>query len=577
MLKLEELKIKGAAPNWLTIEGLKTLEGSYLYEEETPTDMYRRIARAAARILRKPDLENKFYMYLFNGWLCPASPVLSNFGLDRGLPISCYSSYVNDSIDGIFSAVSEVAHMSKHGGGTSFYVSDIRGRGSPISGGGKSEGVVPWLKVFDSTTLAINQGGMRKGSAAGYLRIDHKDIEEFIYLRKPQADINRQCLNIHHGVCITDAFMESIIKGDAKNRDLWKILLKTRVYLGEPYIIFIDTVNKNNPECYKKNNLSVKGSNLCSEITLHLDDDHSFVCCLSSVNLTKYDEWKNTDLVETAIWFLDAIMQEFIDKTDGMKGLERARRFAIKSRALGLGVLGWHSFLQSKMIPFDSLMATNYNKVIFKQIREQAEKATADLAKEYGEPEWCKGFGRRNTHLIAPAPTVSNATISGNVSPSIEPLTGNSFTKKTAKGSFIQKNIYLEKLLIEKKQNTDDVWSLITQHAGSVQNLDFLTEKEKDIFKTAREIDQFAIINQAADRQTYIDQSQSLNLFFNPGVEPKLVHKLHLHAWKRGIKSLYYVRTGSSLKGDTASRGMNTEKEVEVKKSESSECKSCEG
>lgn len=564
-MKLAELKEKGEAPLWLTDEGFKTLSNGYLLASESPVKMYRRVAEAAANRLNRHDLADKFYNYIFNGWLCLATPVASNMGTERGLPISCYCLSVGDSVDNIYKSIHELAMMSKNGGGVAFCVSNVRGRGSAIRGNGQSEGIVPWIKCFDSTTIAVSQGSVRRGASAAYLRIDHPDIEEFLRIRRPTGDVNRQCQNIHHGVAITDKFMQDVESGDHKARELWKEILKTRFETGEPYLLFIDTVNKNNPDAYKNNGLSVESSNICSEITLHTDEEHSFVCCISSLNLAKYDEWKNTDLVETAVWFLDAVMQEFIEKTKDIPGFERANRFAQKSRALGIGVLGWHTYLQSKMLPFDSLPATLLNKSIFKQIRSKAEVATRQLAEAYGEPEWCKGTGRRNTHLMAIAPTVSNSTISGNVSPGIEPIPANAFTKKSAKGAFTQKNALLASILEKYSKNTEEVWKNIVAEEGSVQQLDFLSPIEKEVFLTARELNQMAIVKQAADRQVYVDQSQSLNLFFPENVDSKWFHKVHFEAWRLGLKTLYYCRTSSVLKGDVATRYYDDS------------CKACQG
>lgn len=563
--RLEELKKLGEAPEHLTLEGFVTLSGGYLLPGETPVAMYRRVSDAAAKRLNRPELADKFFDYIHKGWLCLATPVASNMGTDRGMPISCFSLSIPDSVDGIFKSIHELAIMSKNGGGVGFCASNVRGRGALIKGNGVSEGIIPWLKCFESTTVAVSQGSTRRGASAAYLNIDHLDIEEFIRIRRPTGDVNRQCQNIHHGVTVTDEFMNRVESGDERARQIWTEVLRTRFETGEPYIMFIDTVNRNNPDCYKQRNLTVETSNICSEIVLHTDSEHSFVCCLSSLNLAKYDEWKNTDLVETSIWFLDGVMSEFIEKAAKIEGFERAVRFAKKGRALGLGALGWHSYLQQNMIPFDSFKANMLNSAIFKQMKEQAEKATKDLAAVYGEPEWCQGSGRRNTHLMALAPTVSNATISGNVSPSIEPFPANAFTKKSAKGTFIQQNVELKKLLQSKGKDDDKTWKSIVVNEGSVQHLSFLTPEEKEVFLTAREINQMAIIQQAASRQRFIDQSQSLNLFFPVNVDPKWFHKVHIEAWKAGVKTLYYCRTGSVLKGDVATRFYDES------------CKACEG
>jgi ribonucleoside-diphosphate reductase alpha chain len=368
-------------------------------------------------------LAQKFFDYMWKGWLGPASPVMSNTGTERGLNISCYSLHLDDSIDGIFNKVHELACLSKGGGGVGFYVGDIRPSNSPIRGGenGHSDGVVPWLKVFDSATVSTSQGSTRRGASAAYLPIEHPDIEEFLRIRRPQGDANRQCLNLHHAVSIGDEFMKSLVEGNEHNRKIWQEVLKTRVETGEPYLFFRDNTNNQNPQCYKDLGLDVSTSNICTEITGYTDPDHTFVCCLSSLNLSLWDEWKNTDLVYYSTWFLDGILQEFIDRAKGMPGMEPAIRFAEKGRMLGLGVMGFHSLLQDKLIPFDSLQAKMMNRLIFKTIRKEADRATKDLADEYGEPEWCKGYNRRNTHTMALAPTVTNSKLVGHVSASIEP------------------------------------------------------------------------------------------------------------------------------------------------------------
>lgn len=559
--------IKGVDyPIWMDEQGLKTLAGGYLLEGETVKAAWERVSNAAAARLNRPDLAPRFFELMWNGWLGLASPVMSNLGADRGLPISCYSVHIPDSVDGIFKTNHELAMLSKNGGGVGIYAGDIRSRGTPIKHGanGASEGVIPWLKLYDTATVAVSQGSVRRGASAVYLPIDHGDIKEFLRIRRPEGDVNRQCLNLHQGVCITDEFMHKALGGDKPAQELLLEVYKTRLETGEPYIFFTDNINKANPECYKDKGLSVKTSNICSEIVLHTDEDHSFVCCLSSMNLTKWNEWKDTDAVYLATYFLDAVMSEFIDKAKSLPGFERAVRFAEKSRALGLGVLGWHSLLQSEGTPFDSFRAKLLNRGIFSHLKQETERATKDLAKEYGEPEWCQGHGRRNSHLIALAPTVSNATICGNVSPSIEPWVANAFAKKTAKGVFIQYNQHLKAKLIELGQDNDEVWKSIVNREGSVQHLDFLDQETKDVFKTAFEIDQRALVEQAAERQVFIDQAQSLNLFFNSNVDAKYFHEVHVTAWKSSLKTLYYTRTSSVLKADISSR-------------EDSDCKACQG
>jgi len=550
ILNLSSLKIAGEAPDWLSEEALQMLRNGYLYKDETPKEMYQRVAKSAAKYLKKPELEPKFFDLMWKNWLCPSTPVLSNAGTDRGFTISCFSSYVPDTTIGIMDSLSEVAMLSKYGGGTAWHATDVRPKGTPISKGGVSDGVVPFLKMLDSVILGISQGNVRRGSCAAYIDTEHGDFDEFIASRRPTGDVNRQCLNLHHGVCITDSFMKKIENGDSEARRRWVELLKSRVETGEPYIFFSDTVNRSNPETYKKLGLKVNGSNLCSEITLFTDLLHTFVCCLSSLNLARFDEWKDTDAVYLSTWFLDGIMEEFLDKAKDKRGFEKAINFASKSRALGLGVLGFHSYLQSKMIPFDSFSAYIENKIIFKKMQEEAERATKDLAIEYGEPEWCKGFGVRNTHLMSIAPTTSNSLISSNVSQGIEPWAANIFAQKSAKGTFVRKNPELNKLLDSKGKNSDEVWKSILANEGSVQQLDFLSPEEKEVFLTAREINQFAIVKLAAERQKYIDQAQSLNLFFPANADPRYISQVHLEAFKSGVKTLYYLRSTSIIKAD---------------------------
>lgn len=565
MSRLDDLKLTGEAPIWMDEPGLATLEKGYLLPDETPRKMYQRVAKAAASYYTESSKwEQKFFDAMWANWLCLATPVASNMGTDRGLPISCNSIHSDDSIRGIFDKVSELATLSKNGAGVGIYLGDVRGRGAPIKGNGKSEGIIPWAKVFDVTTVAVSQGSTRRGASAIYLPIEHLDIEEFINLRRPTGDMNRRCLNLNHGICISDEWMRSMLSGDIKKRLGWMEILKTRVETGEPYLFFTDNANNQNPECYKQNGLTVKTSNICTEIDLFTDPDHSFVCCLSSLNLVRWNEWKDTDLVRVAVRFLDAVLEEYIIKTETMKGMELSRASAIKGRAIGVGVLGWHTLLQERMLPFDSFDAMALNNTIFRKMRLDADAETALLAQELGEPEWCKGFGRRNTHCLALAPTVSNSTISGGHSPGIEPIAANIFSQKSAKGTFIRKNPTLERLLDSKKINTSDVWKSINEQSGSVQHLNELTSEEKAVFLTAREINQHALVKQASQRQKYIDQGQSLNLFFASNSSAKYIHDVHIAAWEGGLKSLYYLRTEGVLRGDLASRSKD-------------ECAACEG
>lgn len=555
---IDELKASGEAPQWLTDEGLKTLSNGYLLPNETPADMYKRVASSAAKYYEYTGESDywgqKFFEAMWYNWLCPASPILSNLGSGRGLPISCNSLSVADDLSSIFAKVHELAMLTKNGAGVGIYLGNIRGRGTPIKGNGKSEGVVPWAKIYDTTIASCSQGSVRRGAAALYLPIEHLDAEEFLNIRRPTGDMNRRCLNINHGICITDKWMQEMLAGDEKKRTLWKEILKARVETGEPYLFFTDTVNNSKPDCYKANNLHIETSNICNEIYLHTDPEHSFVCCLSSLNLVRYDEWKNTDLVNTAVRFLDAVLSEYIEKGKHIPGLECSLRSAVKGRAIGIGVLGWHTLLQEKRIPFDSFEAMRINAEIFRGMRQKADEETSVLAKELGEPEWCVGHGRRNTHCLAVAPTVSNSTISGGYSAGIEPISANIYSQKSAKGTFIRKNPTLEKLLKVKEKDDKETWQSIIQNDGSVQHLTFLTDLEKEVFLTAREINQFAIIKQAAQRQRWIDQGQSVNLFFSSNSDPKYIHEVHLAAWEEKLKGLYYLRTTGVIKGDLASR-----------------------
>jgi ribonucleoside-diphosphate reductase alpha chain len=555
-------------PEWMNEVSLATISNGYLLPDENPKKAYRRVADAVAKRLDRPDLANKFFKYMWKGWLNLASPVLSNTGTDKGLPISCFGIDTPDSIRGIGLTNAELMRLTSLGGGVGIGLGRVRGRGKKIANGdtGNSEGIVPWAKIYDSTIIATNQGSVRRGAASVNLDINHTDIKEFLRIRRPQGDPNRQCLNLHQCVSIDDKFMQRLEHRDPEAMELWVEILKSRVETGEPYIMFKDNVNNANPPAYVKNNLDVTMTNICSEIALHTDEEHSFVCCLSSLNLTKYDEWKDTDLVETAIYFLDGVLEEFLVKTNGKDSLIRAHRSAKKGRALGLGVLGWHSFLQAKGLPFNSIASTSWTNRIFSQIKTQAEAASRKLAEEYGEPVWCKGTGMRNTHLIAIAPTVSNSTISGGVSAGIEPIPANVYTFNSSKGTFIRKNPVLEKYLEDKGHNSEEVWQQILKDRGSIANLpeDIMPFEDKEVFLTFAEINQLALVEQAAIRGKYIDQAQSLNLAFDPGDSPKFINLVHQTAWKLGLKTLYYLRTDSVINGDIGSRT-------------SEDCLSCDG
>lgn len=549
----------------------KTISGGYLLPGESPRDAYNRVATTVARRLYKPELTEKFFDYIWNGWLCLASPVLSNTGTDRGLPISCFGIDVADSIQDIGQKNLEMMLLAKHGGGVGIGINQIRPAGAKITGNGTSDGVVPFCKIYDSTILATNQGAVRRGAASVNINIEHGDFEEWLEIREPKGDINRQSLNLHQCAVVGDKFMRKLEQGDVEARNKWSKLLRKRKATGEPYILFKGNTNKNNPQAYKDNGLKVHMTNICSEITLHTDENHSFVCCLSSLNLAKYDEWKDTNLIYDSVWFLDGVMEEFIQRAKGLRGFENAVRSAQKGRPLGLGVLGWHTYLQDKGIPFEGLLSQFETRKIFSQIKIESETASRDLAEVYGEPLWCVGSGFRNTHLRAIAPTVSNSKLSGNVSSGVEPWAANVFTEQSAKGTFIRKNPTLEKVLESLGLNTDAIWNKILEDGGSIQNIDELEGLKysndipiKDVFKTFKEINQLELVNQAGIRQQYIDQSVSLNLAFPSEASPSWINKVHLEAWKKGVKTLYYMRTESVLRGDIAAKAME-------------ECSSCEG
>ena len=448
-------------PSWAnTHVYIQTISNGYLLPGEKPKDAYWRVCTTVAKRLGKPQLATKFFDYIWKGWLCLASPVLSNTGTERGLPISCFGIDVADSIQDIGGKNLEMMLLAKHGGGVGIGINQIRPAGATITDNGTSDGVVPFCKIYDSTILATNQGAVRRGAASVNLNIEHKDFMDWLEIREPKGDVNRQSLNLHQCAVVGDKFMRKLEAGDKESRQKWASLIKKRRQTGEPYIMYRGNVNKTNPESYKKNGLKVYMTNICSEIVLHTDENHSFVCCLSSLNLAKYDEWKDTDVVETAIRFLDGVMQEFIDKSNGKDSLIRTHRHAQKGRALGLGVMGWHTFLQKKDLPFNSISSTAWTHTVFSQIKLKAEVASRQLAEEYGEPLWCKGTGMRNTHLIAVAPTVSNSRING-CSAGIEPHPANIYTFNGAKGTFIVKNPELVKVLEEKGYNNEKIWDQI--------------------------------------------------------------------------------------------------------------------
>ena len=544
-------------PEWGDTEVYKkTIAGGYLLGSESPKDAYERVCKTVANRLDKPELEETFFEYIWNGWLCLASPVLSNTGTDRGLPISCFGIDVADSIIDIGQKNLEMMLLAKHGGGVGIGVNQIRPAGAQIKGNGTSDGVVPFCKIYDSTILATNQGSVRRGAASVNINIEHPDFEDWIEIREPKGDVNRQSLNLHQCAVVGDKFMRRLEQGDAEARKRWGKLLQKRKATGEPYVLFKGNTNKNNPAAYKQNALKVHMTNICSEITLHTDENHSFICCLSSLNLAKYDEWKNTNIIHDSIWFLDGVLEEFIQKAKYRKGFENSVRSAEKGRALGLGVLGWHTYLQEKGLPFEGLLAQYETRRIFSQIKIESERASMALADAYGEPLWCVGTGMRNTHLRAVAPTVSNSKLSGNVSPGIEPWAANIFTEQSAKGTFIRKNPTLENILKKQKLNTKEIWDKILADGGSVQDIEGLSEDTKEVFKTFKELNQLELVRQAGIRQQYIDQSVSLNLAFPSEATPKWINKVHMDAWRKGIKTLYYMRTESVLRGDIANQAM---------------------
>ncbi len=539
---MEEISNKGIW--WLNEESEQMLNRGYLLKGETVAGAIERITSAAAKRLYKPELKEAFKEMITKGWISFSSPVWANMGTQRGLPISCFNVHVPDSIEGITHKMGEVIMQTKIGGGTSGYFGELRHRGTAVTDNGKSSGAVSFMKLFDTAMDVVSQGGVRRGAFAAYLDIDHEDVEEFLQIR----DIGNPIQNLFMGVCVPDYWMQDMIDGDVDKRRIWAKVLESRQQKGMPYIFFSDNVNRNKPQVYKDKGFTINASNLCSEIMLPSTQEESFICCLSSMNLELYDEWKDTDAVKLAIYFLDAVLSEFIEKTEGNYYLTSARNFAIKHRALGLGVLGYHSYLQRNMIPFESMEAKQFNAKVFKQIQEQSIAASRELAHIYGEPEMLKGYGLRNTTTMAIAPTTSSSAILGQTSPGIEPFASNYYKAGLAKGNFMRKNKYLTKLLEEKGLDNEDVWRDIMLNHGSVQHMSQLTQEEKDVFKTFKEISPMEIVTQAAQRQQYIDQAQSLNLNIPSTMPIKDVNKVMIEAWKMGVKTLYYQRSQSVSK-----------------------------
>lgn len=529
---------------WKNSESEQILNRGYLLKGETVEGAIDRITSAAAQRLYKPELKEAFQEMIERGWMSLSSPIWANMGTERGLPISCFNVHIPDSIEGITHKLGEVIMQTKIGGGTSGYFGALRERGSAVSDNGKSSGAVSFMKLFDTAMDTISQGGVRRGAFAAYLDIDHPDIEEFLSIR----DIGNPIQNLFFGICVPDYWMQEMIDGDIDKRKIWAKVLESRQQKGLPYIFFTDNINKNKPQIYKDKGMVIHASNLCSEIMLPSTEEESFICCLSSMNLELYDEWKDTEAVKLAVFFLDAVLQEFIVKTEGNYYLSPANKFAKKHRALGLGVLGWHSYLQKNMIPFEGMVAKQKTVEIFKYLQDKSNKATEDLARIYGEPELLKGYGRRNSTLLAIAPTTSSSAILGQTSPGIEPFSSNYYKAGLSKGNFMRKNKYLDMLLTEKNINNEDTWRSIMLNGGSVQHLKDLSYEEKQVFKTFKEISQLEIVQQASIRQKYVDQSQSLNLNIPAELPVKEVNRLVIEAWKLGIKTLYYQRSQSVAK-----------------------------
>ncbi len=529
---------------WLNEESEQILNRGYLLKGETTQKAIERVATAAAKRLYKPELAEAFIEMIEKGWMSLSSPIWANMGTERGLPISCFNVYVPDHIEGITHKLGEVIMQTKIGGGTSGYFGELRERGSAVTDNGKSSGAVSFMKLFDTAMDTISQGGVRRGAFASYLDIDHDDIKEFLQIK----DIGHPIQNLFYGVCVPDYWMQDMIDGDKEKREIWAKVLESRQQKGLPYIFFTDNVNRNKPEVYKDKEMQIYASNLCSEIALPSSKDESFVCCLSSMNLELYDEWKDTEAVKLATYFLDAVMSEFIEKTEGNYYLKSANTFAKNHRALGLGVMGWHSYLQKNHISFESLDAKMLTNKIFNELQEKSLKASQDLARIYGEPEVLKGYGRRNTTLLAIAPTTSSSAILGQTSPGIEPFSSNYYKAGLAKGNFMRKNKYLKKLLEEKELDTEETWRSIMLNHGSVQHIAELSQQDKDVFKTFKEISQYEIILQASIRQKYIDQAQSLNINIPSNLPIKEVNRLMIEAWRLGVKTLYYQRSQSVSK-----------------------------
>lgn len=527
---------------WLNDAAKTMLDTGYLLEGVTPKERVRQIAERAEELLDEDGFADTFEEYMSRGFYSLASPVWANFGLDRGLPISCFGSYMTDTTEAILYTQAEIGMMTKEGGGTSGYLGELRPRGAPIADNGKSDGSYSFTELFQAEINVISQGGTRRGQFAGYIDVEHDDLDEWLGIRTEGNPIQ----DIFYGIIIGDEWFQSMLDGDDEKRETWAEIIQTRINTGVPYIIFRDNMNEGKPQVYKDKGYDINASNLCTEIALPATPDESFVCCLSSMNALHFDQWKDTDAVEVLTRFLDAVMEEFIQEAGGntfmgVDLMQRAINFAERHRAIGIGVLGWHSYLQSKMIPFDSMEAMQENERIFSTIKERSYAESERLADEFGEPEVLEGYGRRNATTMSVAPTKSSSVILGQVSPSIEPLRSNYFPRDAAKVKTTQKNRFLKAILNERGEDTRETWDSIGRNDGSVQHLDCLSDHEKDVFQTAKEIPQMSIINQAAQRQEHIDQAQSINVFIDPSeVSAKEINQLYMNAWEKGVKSLYY-------------------------------------
>lgn len=537
---------------WLNEDSRTFLSRGYLSEGETPESRIREIADTAEKYLGIEGFADKFYEYMSRGYYSLASPVWANYGKKRGLPVSCFGTFVDDNMESILFGVAENGMLMKNGGGTSGYFGAVRHRGAPISDSGESSGSVHFMQLYDTLASVVSQGSVRRGFFAAYLDIEHPDAEEFLDIGTEGNPIQ----GLTNGIVVSDKFISAMKNGDTEKRRLWAKVLQTRSEIGYPYILFSDNVNRNKPQVYKDKNMKIYASNMCAEIALPSSVDETFTCVLSSLNLLHWDEIKDTDAIEVLTMFLDTVCEEFIRKTEGQEYLRRAHEFAKNHRALGAGVLGWHSYLQSKLIPFESKEAAKKNQEIAQTLRDRSHAASRELAERLGEPPLLKGYGMRNTTTMAIAPTKSSSFILGQVSQSIEPEFSNCYVKDLAKMKVTIKNPYLQKLLEEKGKNTDEVWDSIKVADGSVQHLDFLTQDEKDVFKTFAEINPYTIVDYAAIRQEYIDQGQSLNLMLDPDMTVKEINALYLYAWEMGVKSLYYSYSMSKAQALTRKRVM---------------------